>query len=199
MPASRPQPTFRGAAAIPKELCQFHRGKAAGQGDLCCALLGGPQLHPELWHLRVHPSALRAPLVQHWDVTHPGTSTTLGCQPPYDDTHPGMSPLQVARGLPTRPSAAAKLLPDGALRCCCRFSALRALYGSATTGRRRLLPAALFLASAAPRPRCRGLLGPCGMPGALTSPWGSVLVAGGCCREAERLCWVAALGERGAL
>lgn len=103
------------------------------------------------------------------DVTLSVMPPSLGCHPLRDATLCRLPPAAGrCRAPPSCPSAAAKLQPsrEGS-GCSCAQVLLQIFHSCAcctATGRRRLLPAALFLASAAPRPRCRGLLGLLGPP-----------------------------------
>lgn len=103
MPASRPQPTFRGAAATPKKLCQSHGGKAAGQSDCVTRCSVVPNCSPSFG------TSVCVPLhcVRLW--CSDGMSPTLGPQPPCYDTLPMMTPTlgchhcRLSRGPPPAP------------------------------------------------------------------------------------------------
>lgn len=165
-----------------------------------------------------HPPGLRVSWAGAAAGCHPLRDVTLSKMPPSPGCHPlrdatrsvmppsaGCHPLQGAARLPPPcPSAAAKLQPSREGSGCSRAQVLLQIFPSCAcctaTGRRRLLPAALFLASAAPRLRCCGLLGLLGSPQGGRGPrlgGTSVLVAGGCWREAERLTGLRCSGSVG--
>lgn len=106
-------------------------------------------------------------------VTHCGVSPAVRCHPLQgicQQSPPMLWQPQGAEGLPACSSAALKtsVLERRLSFIVCRGAAaavslLCTLYGSAATGRSRLLPAALFLASAAPWPCAAG---GCWSPGA---------------------------------
>lgn len=147
-----------------------------------------------------------------WDVTRYGMSPAAGCHPlqgVQQQSPHALWQLQGAEGLPTRSSAAAKTsVLERRISFIVRRGAAAAmslpctLYGSAATGRSPLLPAALFFASAAPWPRCRGLLEPQDTLGAasvlrLSCAW--VLLASGSWWAEAELVMVCVPGEHKAL